>query len=85
LQTQEAEKGSQGKASRPTDYNIGRESTMSFDNTSKQIHNIDFNECGSLENWEKTFAPPSQPENRNRAIDTKKEYHHPRGGYIGRG
>jgi hypothetical protein len=31
----------ENKASRPTKYSRGRESTMSFDNTTKQVHNID--------------------------------------------
>jgi hypothetical protein len=38
------------KASRPTKYNRGRENTMSFDNTTKQIHNIDPYGCGPPKN-----------------------------------
>jgi hypothetical protein len=68
----------------PTKYNKSRESTMSFDNAHKQIHNIDSDRCGPPENWEKNFRPP-QPESRNRAFDTRKNYHHPRGGCMSRG
>jgi hypothetical protein len=31
---------------------------MSFNNAHKQIHNIDLDGCGPLENWEKNFGPP---------------------------
>jgi hypothetical protein len=54
---------------------------MSFDNAHKLIHNIDSDGCGPPENCEKNFGP-SQLENRNMAFDTRKDYHHPRGGYA---
>jgi hypothetical protein len=74
----------ENEVSRPTKYNKIRESTMSFDNAHKKIHNIDSDGCRQLENWEKIFGPP-QPKNKNRAFDTRKEYNHPRGGYMSRG
>jgi hypothetical protein len=36
----------ENEASRPVKYNISRESTMSFDNATKQIHIIDSDGCG---------------------------------------
>jgi hypothetical protein len=36
----------ENEASRPTKFNRGRKSTMGFDNTTKQIHNIDSDGCG---------------------------------------
>jgi hypothetical protein len=48
----------ENKASRLTKYNRGRESTMSFDNTTKQIHIIDSDGYGTLKNWEKNSRPP---------------------------
>jgi hypothetical protein len=79
---QQRKAAKENRASRPTKYDRGRESTMSFDNTTKQIDNTDSDGCGPLENWKKNFRP-SQPENRNGAFDTRKVYHHPRGGYTG--
>jgi hypothetical protein len=38
----------ENEASRPTKYNRGRESTMRFDNTTKQLHSIDSDGCGTL-------------------------------------
>jgi hypothetical protein len=40
----------ENEASRPTMYNRGRESTMNFNNATKQIHIINFDGCGPLEN-----------------------------------
>jgi hypothetical protein len=40
----------ENEASRPTKYNRGRENTTSFINTTKQIHNIDFDVCGPPKN-----------------------------------
>jgi hypothetical protein len=57
---------------------------MSFSNAHKQIHNTDSDGCGLPKIWEKNFGP-SQPENRNMAFDPKKDYHHPRGGYMSQG
>jgi hypothetical protein len=74
----------ENEASRPAKYNKSRESTISFDNVTKQIHSIDLDGCGPPESWEKYFGP-LQLENRNRAFDTRKDYNHPRGGYTSRG
>jgi hypothetical protein len=74
----------ENEASRSTKYNKSRESTMSFDDVTKQIHSTDSDGCGPLENWEKHFGPP-EPENRNISFDTRKDYHHPRGGYTSYG
>jgi hypothetical protein len=60
----------ENEASRSTKYNRGRESTMKFDNATKQIHIINSDGCGPL---------------KNRAFNTRKEYHHLRGSYTGRG
>jgi hypothetical protein len=71
----------ENKASRLTKYNRGRENTMSFDNTTKQIHNIDSDGC-PLKIGTKILGL------RNQKIEAKpstKECHHPRGGYTGRG
>jgi hypothetical protein len=57
---------------------------MSFSNAHKQIHSTDSDGCGLPKIWEKNFGP-SQPENRNMAFDPKKDYHHPRGGYMSQG
>jgi hypothetical protein len=57
---------------------------MSFNSTTKQVHSIDFDGCRPPKIWEKKFGHP-QSENRNRAFDTRKEYHHPRGSYTSRG
>jgi hypothetical protein len=74
----------QNEASRQTKYNIGSQSTISFNNTTKQVHNIDSDGCGPLENWEKNFGPP-QSEHRHKAFNTRKDHHHHRGGYTGQG
>jgi hypothetical protein len=74
----------ENEASRPTKYNRGKESTISFNNTTKQVHNIDSDGYGPPKNWEKNFKP-LQLENRHRAFNTKKDFHHHRGGYAGRG
>jgi hypothetical protein len=60
----------ENEASRSTKYNRGRESTMKFDNATKQIHIINSDGYGPL---------------KNRAFNTRKEYHHLRGSYTGRG
>jgi hypothetical protein len=57
---------------------------MSFDNVTKHIRSIESVGHGPPENSEKNFGPP-QPKNRNRAFDTRKDYHHPRGDYTSRG
>jgi hypothetical protein len=74
----------ENRASRPTKYSKSRESTMSFDDAYKQIHNINSDGCGPPENWEKIFEPLQQ-ENKNIAFATRKDYHHPRGSYTNRG
>jgi hypothetical protein len=71
----------ENKASRPTQYSKSRESTMSFNTPHKQIHNIDSDGCGPPENWKKNYGPP-QLKSRSRTFDTKRDYHHPRGGYT---
>jgi hypothetical protein len=81
---QERKVSKESEASRPTKYNKRRESTMTFDNVTKQIHSIDLDGCGPLENWKTNFGP-LQHENRNRDFNTRKEYHAPRGGYTSRG
>jgi hypothetical protein len=50
----------------PTKYNRGRESTMRFDNTTKQIHNVDSDGCKPLEIEEKIFGSL-----RNQKMETK--------------
>jgi hypothetical protein len=51
LQDRVTRKGpKESEASRPTKYNKSRESTMSFDNATKQIHSIDLDGCGPPEN-----------------------------------
>jgi hypothetical protein len=57
---------------------------MSFENAHKQIHNIESDGCGPPENWENNFGPP-QVENKDKAFETRKDYHHPRGIYTRRG
>jgi hypothetical protein len=47
----------ENKASRPTKYYRGRESTITFDNTTKEVHIIDSEGSRSPKNWEKNFAP----------------------------
>jgi hypothetical protein len=74
----------ENKASRPTKYNKSREVTMSFKNAHEQIHIIYPDGCGPPENWEKNFGPP-QLNNRNMTFNTRKDYHHLRGGYTSRG
>jgi hypothetical protein len=74
----------ENEASRLTKCNKSREGTMSFKNAHKQIHIIDLDGCGPPENWEKNFRPP-QLDNRNRTFETRKDYHHPIGGYTSRG
>jgi hypothetical protein len=55
-------------------YNRGRQSTISFDNTTKQVNSTNSDGCGHPENWEKNFGPP-QPEHMQQAFDTKKDYY----------
>jgi hypothetical protein len=74
----------ENEASRLTNYNKSRKSIMCFNNVTKQIHSIDSDGCGPPKIWETNFGPP-RPENRNRVFDTRKDYHHPRGGYTSRG
>jgi hypothetical protein len=66
---------------RPTKYSKSRENHITFDTSYKQVHSIDSDGCGPVENWEKKFGPP-QSENRSRTFDTRREYHNPRGGYT---
>jgi ribosomal protein L32E len=47
----------ENECSRPTKYSKSRGSTMNFDTSHKQIHNIDSDGCGPPENWEKNFGP----------------------------
>jgi hypothetical protein len=46
------------ESSRPFKYSKGKEGAPTFDATHKQVHSIDSEKCGSLENWEKNFRPP---------------------------
>jgi hypothetical protein len=38
-------------------YSKGKEGTSSFDAAHKQVHSIDSDGCGPLENWEKNYKP----------------------------
>jgi hypothetical protein len=40
----------ESEASRPTKYNKIKEGTLSFDNTTKQVHSIDSDGCGPPKN-----------------------------------
>jgi hypothetical protein len=66
----------ENESSRPAKYNKSKESTLSFDTSHKQVHNIDSDGCGPSENWEKNFRLP-WPESKNRTYDSKRDYHYP--------
>jgi hypothetical protein len=70
------------ETSRQTRNNRGRQSTISFDNTTKHINNIDKDGCGPPKNWEKNFGL-SQPKHGQRAFDTRKDFCNYRGGHTG--
>jgi hypothetical protein len=70
----------ENESSRPAKYSRSRESALSLDTLHKQVHNIDLDGCGPLENWEKNFRP-SRLESENRVYDSRRDHHHPRGGY----
>jgi hypothetical protein len=74
---------SENEGSRPFKYTRNKEGAESFDTARKQVHNIDFDGCGLLENWDKNFRPLRQ-ENENRVYDSRKDHQQNRGGYPSR-
>jgi hypothetical protein len=73
----------ENEGSRLAKYNKSRENTSNFDTAHKQVHNIDSNGCGPLENWEKNFIP-LWLESESRTYTPRRDYH-PRGGYSNLG
>jgi hypothetical protein len=49
-----------------------------------QVHSIDTDRCGPLENWEKNFRP-LRPESERRTYDPRGDHSQTRGGYTNRG
>jgi hypothetical protein len=74
----------ENESSWPAKYSKSRESTLSFDTSHKQVHNINSDGCRPSENWEKNFRPP-RLKSANRTYDSKRDYHHPRGSYSSQG
>jgi hypothetical protein len=62
----------------------GKEGITSFDMPHRQVHSIDTDGCGPLENWEKNFRP-LPPKNENRTCDPRRDRNQNRGGYANRG
>jgi hypothetical protein len=69
----------ENKGSRPAKYSKSRENTSNFDTTHKQVHSIDLDGCGLLDNWEKNFRHPWL-ESESIPYTPRRDYH-PRGGY----
>jgi hypothetical protein len=55
-----------------------------LDTSHKQVHNIDSDGYGPPKNWEKN-SRPLRPKSEKRTYDSKRDYHHPRGGYSSQG
>jgi hypothetical protein len=55
---QQRKASNENESSVPFKYSKGKEGTLSFDATHEQVHSIDSDGCGPLENWEKNFRPP---------------------------
>jgi hypothetical protein len=75
---------SENEGSRPFKYTKNKEGAASFDIAHKQVHNIDSNGCGPLENWDKNFRHPRQ-ESENKMYDSRKDHQQNRGSYPNQG
>jgi hypothetical protein len=64
----------ESNASRPARYSRGKPSTNNYDVTMKHMKTIDSDGCGHPGIWENFFGP-SQPDHRQRSIDTRKDMH----------
>jgi hypothetical protein len=74
----------ENEGSRPAKYNKSKESTLIFDTSYMQVHNIDLDGCGPPKNYERNFKTP-WPQRENITYDTKRDYYHARGDYSSRG
>jgi hypothetical protein len=74
----------ENESSRPFKYSKTKEVASSFNVMHKQVHSIDLDGCGPLENWEKNSRPLRQ-ESQNRVHDPRRDHQQTRGGYSSRG
>jgi hypothetical protein len=54
---QQRKSTSKNESSRSFKYSKSKEGKSCFDTSHRQVHNIDSDGCGPLENWEKKFKP----------------------------
>jgi hypothetical protein len=78
---QQKKSTNENESSRPFKYNKGKEGITSFDMPHRQVHSINMDGCGLLENWEKNFRPP-RLESKSRTYDPRGDRSQTRGGYA---
>jgi hypothetical protein len=68
---QQRKSTNKSESSRSFKFSKGKEGTSSFDTLHSQVHSVDSDGCGPLENWEKNFRPP-RTESKNRHMILEK-------------